>query len=97
MDGSQIGELEYENFNAAGAVVTVKGKIVHPGYAKGKLINSMYYASKFINMVPLNETPEKTEGYEGFYINSCLRPQYWRNNVRDHDLNLAGYLIHEFG
>ena len=67
MDGSQIGELEYENFNAAGAIVTVKGKIVHPGYAKGKMINSMYYATEFIQALPLNETPETTEGYEGFY------------------------------
>ena len=67
MDGSQIGELEYENFNAAGAVVTIKGKIVHPGYAKGKMINSMYIATEFINALPANETPETTEGREGFY------------------------------
>ena len=67
MDGSQIGELEYENFNAAGAVVTIKGKIVHPGYAKGKMINSMYIATEFINALPVNETPETTEGREGFY------------------------------
>lgn len=67
MDGSQIGELEYENFNAAGAVVTIKGKIVHPGYAKGKMINSMYIATEFINALPVNETPETTEGSEGFY------------------------------
>ena len=67
MDGSQIGELEYENFNAAGAVVTIKGKIVHPGYAKGKMINSMYIATEFINALPANETPESTEGREGFY------------------------------
>ena len=57
MDGSQIGELEYENFNAAGATVTVKGKIVHPGYAKGKMINSMYIATEFINSLPMLETP----------------------------------------
>ncbi|WP_435577775.1 peptidase T [Gilvibacter sp.] len=67
MDGSQIGELEYENFNAAGAEVTIKGKIVHPGYAKGKMINSMYIASEFINTLPADETPETTEGREGFY------------------------------
>ena len=58
MDGSQIGELEYENFNAASAVVRVKGKIVHPGYAKGKLINSMLLAQEFISALPKNETPE---------------------------------------
>ena len=67
MDGSQIGELEYENFNAAAALIKVNGKIVHPGYAKGKMINSIYYASKFIDALPKNETPEQTEGYEGFY------------------------------
>ncbi|WP_299118042.1 peptidase T [uncultured Winogradskyella sp.] len=67
MDGSQIGELEYENFNAAGAVIKVNGKIVHPGYAKGKMVNSMYYASEFINALPKHETPEHTEGYEGFF------------------------------
>lgn len=67
MDGSQIGELEYENFNAASAEVTIKGKIVHPGYAKGKMINSMYIAQDFINSLPKLETPEHTEGREGFF------------------------------
>lgn len=67
MDGSQIGELEYENFNAAGAVVKIKGKIVHPGYAKGKMVNSMYIATEFINSLPRLETPEHTEGYQGFF------------------------------
>ena len=67
MDGSQVGELEYENFNAAGAKVTITGKIVHPGYAKGKMINSMTIASDFINRLPSEEVPEKTSGYEGFF------------------------------
>jgi tripeptide aminopeptidase len=67
MDGSQIGELEYENFNAASAKVKVQGKIVHPGYAKGKMINSMYIATEFINALPRLETPEHTEGYQGFF------------------------------
>ncbi len=67
MDGSQIGELEYENFNAAGVKVIVKGKSVHPGYAKGKMINSMLIANKFINELPKKEVPEKTRGYEGFF------------------------------
>ncbi|ALJ04452.1 peptidase T [Pseudalgibacter alginicilyticus] len=67
MDGSQIGELEYENFNAASAVVKIKGKIVHPGYAKGKMVNSMYFATDFINSLPRLETPEHTEGYQGFF------------------------------
>ena len=67
MDGSQIGELEYENFNAAGAKLIFKGKSVHPGYAKGKMINSMLIANKFINKLPKHETPEQTSGYEGFF------------------------------
>ena len=67
MDGSQIGELEYENFNAASAVVTIKGKMVHPGYAKGKMINSLLLATDFINALPTLEIPGKTEGYEGFF------------------------------
>ena len=66
MDGSRIGELEFENFNAAGATVTIKGKIVHPGYAKGKMVNSMYIATDYINSLPRMETPEHTEGRQGF-------------------------------
>ena len=67
MDGSQVGELEFENFNAASAKVKVQGKIVHPGYAKGKMINSMYIATEFINALPRLETPEHTEDYQGFF------------------------------
>ncbi|MFM2367951.1 MAG: hypothetical protein RL619_247 [Bacteroidota bacterium] len=67
MDGSQVGELEYENFNAAGAKIIFKGKSVHPGYAKGKMINSMLIANDFINELPKEETPEKTSRYEGFF------------------------------
>lgn len=67
MDGSQIGELEYENFNAADAEVNIAGKIVHPGYAKNKMVNSMYIAQEFISRLPANETPERTEGREGFF------------------------------
>ncbi|MAY22743.1 MAG: peptidase T [Flavobacteriaceae bacterium] len=67
MDGSQVGELEYENFNAAGAVVSIQGKIVHPGYAKGKMVNSMYIATDFINSLPRMETPEHTEDRQGFF------------------------------
>lgn len=67
MDGSQIGELEYENFNAASAVITVNGKIVHPGYAKGKMINSILLAQEFISNLPEKEIPERTENYEGFF------------------------------
>jgi tripeptide aminopeptidase len=91
MDGSQIGELEYENFNAAGATITVKGKIVHPGYAKGKMINSMYYATEFINALPRLETPEHTEGYEGFFHLHTLEGKVEETTlkyiIRDHDMD----------
>lgn len=67
MDGGEIGELEFENFNAAVARVTFIGRNVHPGYAKHKMINSMRLANQFVIMLPRWETPEHTEGYEGFY------------------------------
>jgi tripeptide aminopeptidase len=67
MDGGELGELEYENFNAAVARVTFKGCNVHPGYAKHKMVNSIRLANQFILMLPRWETPEHTEGYEGFY------------------------------
>jgi tripeptide aminopeptidase len=67
MDGGDLGELEYENFNAASAKITFKGRNVHPGYAKHKMINSIRVANQFIEMLPRHETPEHTEGYEGFY------------------------------
>jgi tripeptide aminopeptidase len=89
MDGSQVGELEYENFNAAGAVVKAKGKIVHPGYAKGKLVNSMFYATEFINALPRLETPEHTEDYQGFFhlhtINGVVEETTLHYIIRDHD------------
>ena len=91
MDGSQIGELEYENFNAAAALIKVNGKIVHPGYAKGKMINSIYYASKFVEALPKNETPEQTEGYEGFYHLHSMEGKVEDTElsyiIRDHDRN----------
>ncbi len=67
IDGGEIGELEYENFNAAGAEITFHGKNIHPGYAKDKMINSIYIAQEFIQSLPMNEVPERTTGYEGFY------------------------------
>ncbi|KDN56149.1 peptidase T [Flavobacterium seoulense] len=92
MDGSQIGELEYENFNAAGAKITFKGKSVHPGYAKGKMINSMLIANDFISQLPANEVPEKTKGYEGFYhvhhFNGSLEETVVELIIRDHDSKL---------
>ena len=92
MDGSQVGELEYENFNAAGAKVIVNGKIVHPGYAKGKMINSMLIANEFISRLPKNEIPQETEGYEGFYHLCDMEGEVEKTNleyiIRDHDLKL---------
>ncbi|MDG1160650.1 MAG: peptidase T [Flavobacteriaceae bacterium] len=92
MDGSQIGELEYENFNAAGAKIIVNGKIVHPGYAKGKMINSMTIASDFISRLPKNEVPESTEGYEGFFhlyqIDGKVEQTILHYIIRDHDKEL---------
>ena len=92
MDGSQIGELEYENFNAAGAKVTINGKIVHPGYAKGKMINSMLIANEFIAALPNNEIPQKTEGYEGFYHLHTLKGEVEKTElhyiIRDHDMQI---------
>jgi len=92
MDGSQVGELEYENFNAAGAKVTINGKIVHPGYAKGKMINSMTIASDFIKCLPSNEVPEQTIGYEGFFHLHTLKGEVEKTElhyiIRDHDMEL---------
>lgn len=67
MDGGRIGELEFENFNAAGVKVKITGVNVHPGYAKNKMLSSIMVANEFINSLPLDEVPEKTEKYEGFY------------------------------
>jgi len=89
MDGSQIGELEYENFNAAGVKVYVKGKSVHPGYAKGKMINSIYIAQDFINSLPRLETPEHTSEREGFFhlngIKGDVEETVLEYIIRDHD------------
>lgn len=88
MDGSQVGELEYENFNAAGAKIIFKGKSVHPGYAKGKMINSMLIANTFINELPKNETPETTSRYEGFFhvhnLTGSIEETVLELIIRDH-------------
>jgi tripeptide aminopeptidase len=88
MDGSQIGELEYENFNAAGAKITFEGKSVHPGYAKGKMINSMLIANEFINALPEGEIPQETKGYEGFFhvtgISGSIEETVVELIIRDH-------------
>ena len=89
MDGGEVGELEFENFNAASAKLTFKGRNVHPGYAKDKMVNSMLVANRFISLLPAEETPEHTEGYEGFYHLIALRGEVEQTTVgyiiRDHD------------
>lgn len=89
MDGGAVGELEYENFNAASAKVTIKGRNVHPGTAKHKMVNSIRVANQFIQMLPRWETPEHTEGYEGFYhligIEGSVEQTVLTYIIRDHD------------
>ncbi|WP_411682622.1 peptidase T [Clostridium thailandense] len=89
IDGGEIGELEYENFNAASAKITVNGRNVHPGNAKGKMINSMLIAGELMDMLPKNETPATTEGYEGFYhlvtINGGVEETNLYYIIRDFD------------
>lgn len=89
LDGGEIGELEYENFNAAGATITFKGRNVHPGYAKHKMLNSMRVANQFVEMLPRHETPEHTEGYEGFYHLTSMEGNVEKSTltyiIRDHD------------
>ncbi|PFM82082.1 peptidase T [Bacillus sp. AFS077874] len=89
MDGGPLGELQYESFNAAGAMITVKGKNVHPGTAKGKMINSMKIAMEINNLLPVEEAPESTEGYEGFYhlvsIEGDVELTKMHYIIRDHD------------
>ncbi len=89
IDGGDLGELEYENFNAASAKVSIHGVSVHPGYAKGKMVNANMLAAEFIGMLPADETPETTEGYEGFYhllgIESGIENAKLSYIIRDHD------------
>ena len=91
MDGGAVGELEFENFNAAQAKVSIKGRNVHPGYAKHKMVNSIRVAGNFIQMLPRWETPEHTEGYEGFYhlvgIEGNVEQTTLTYIIRDHDRN----------
>ena len=92
MDGSQIGELEYENFNAASAKVMIKGKSVHPGYAKNKMVNAISIASEFLGILPPEETPQNTEGREGFFHVHHLKGEIEHAEfeliIRDHDKEL---------
>lgn len=89
VDGSQIGELEYENFNAASAKVIVKGKSVHPGLAKNKMVNAISIVNEFIGQLPEKETPQNTEGREGFFhihhIKGEIEHAEFEMIIRDHD------------
>ena len=89
MDGGELGELEFENFNAAAAKIIIKGRNVHPGYAKNKMINAIRVANEFMSLLPGNETPEATEGYEGFYhvvgVEGSVEQATISYIIRDHD------------
>ena len=89
VDGGEVGEFEYENFNAASAKVIIRGRNVHPGYAKNKMINALCVANELINMLPANERPEFTEGYEGFFhitsLNGTVEEAELSLIIRDHD------------
>lgn len=89
MDGGDVGELEFENFNAASAKINIKGVSVHPGYAKGKMVNANRLAAEFAAMLPADETPETTEDYEGFYhligLKGCIENAQLSYIIRDHD------------
>ena len=89
MDGSQIGELEFENFNAASATIKISGKSVHPGYAKNKMVNAIHIANEFLSLLPPHETPEHTEGREGFFhvhkIKGEIEAAEIELIIRDHD------------
>ncbi len=89
MDGSEVGEIEFENFNAASAKITINGCSVHPGYAKDKMINAARIATELASMLPADETPETTEGYEGFFhltsLNGTCEKAQLSFIIRDHD------------
>lgn len=112
MDGGEVGELEFENFNAAAAKIRVKGRNVHPGYAKNKMINSLLVANEYASLLPANERPGTTEGYEGFYhligMEGEVENTVLSYIVRDHDrekfearkqalLNYAAQLNEKYG
>lgn len=92
MDGGAIGELEYENFNAASATVTIVGKNIHPGYAKGKMINALTVAMEFDSAIPFSQRPESTEGYEGFFhlteMKGTVELAELHYIIRDHDKDM---------
>ena len=92
IDGGDEGELEYENFNAASAQIKIKGFVIHPGYAKGRMLNAARIAAEFSRIMPEDETPETTEGYEGFYhltsLSGTCESAQLTYIIRDHDSEL---------
>src|SRR5690554_944657 len=89
IDGSEVGELEYENFNAASAKIKIQGRNVHPGYAKDKMVNALHVANELIALLPIKDRPEHTEGYEGFFhlisLNGTVEESEITFIIRDHD------------
>ena len=92
MDGGQVGELEYENFNAAGATVRIQGRNIHPGYAKGKMLNAILIGMELNSLLPVEQRPEYTSGYEGFFhiigFNGTVEQATFSYIIRDHDMGL---------
>lgn len=92
MDGGDLGELEFENFNAAAATVHIQGRNVHPGYAKGKMKNAIRIGMEFNDLLPVDQKPEYTDGYEGFFhiigFNGTVEEASFSYIIRDHDMNL---------
>ena len=92
MDGGAIGELEYENFNAAGATVKIQGRNIHPGYAKGKMLNAILIGMELNALLPVDQRPEYTTGYEGFFhiigFNGTVEEATFSYIIRDHDMSL---------
>lgn len=112
LDGGAIGELEYENFNAAGAKITIQGRNIHPGYAKNKMINAILVAQEFNSLLPAHERPEHTQDYEGFYhlikMDGSVEKATFQYIIRDHDRkkfearkvyiqNVADYINTKYG
>ena len=92
MDGGAVGELEYENFNAAGATVKIQGRNIHPGYAKGKMLNAILIGMELNALLPVEQRPEYTNGYEGFFhiigFNGTVESATFSYIIRDHDMAL---------
>ena len=91
MDGGELGELEFENFNAAAATIKIQGRNVHPGYAKGKMLNAIRIAMEFNDLLPADQKPEYTEGYEGFFhiigFEGTVEEATFSYIIRDHDID----------